>query len=190
MYSKAAENPRTDKRILKTKNCIHSAFLSIAGERTYDRISVSAVCERANINRNTFYYHYSDINDLFEELSSDFIESMECIYKARMRPEQRIAEICRIFARKPEMVRLLYGQTAIGGLVDRIEKSAAPYVARDLKAARISIGEEKAALLAAYIFRGTTSAIVQWFENGQAESPEEVGRLLSRLMEHGIESLK
>lgn len=55
----------------------------------------------------------------------------------------------------------------------------------DLKNANSNISSEDSAIIAAYIIRGTMAAVVSWFETGKIKKPEEVGRMLAELMEHG-----
>lgn len=178
-------NEKIDRRILRTKENIRAAFLSLASECGCGSISVSAVCEKANINRNTFYYHYSDINALFEEISSDFVGQMERVYRSPMPPAKRSTEICRIFADNPDIVRLLHGKKMNTQLMDRLVKRASSYVINDLKNANSNISSEDSAMIAAYIIRGTMAAVVSWFGTGKTKNPEEVGRMLAELMEHG-----
>ena len=180
-----SEGEKIDRRIIKTKDNIRTAFLSLASECGCGSISVSAVCEKANINRNTFYYHYSDINALFEEISSDFVGQMQRVYRSPMPPAKRSTEICRIFADSPDLVSLLHGEKMNTQLMDRLVKRASSYVINDLKNANSNISSEDSAIIAAYIIRGTMAAVVSWFGTGKIKKPEEVGRMLAELMEHG-----
>lgn len=43
------------------------AFLSILGKKDFAYITVKEICERAGVNRSTFYLHYEDVNDLLNE---------------------------------------------------------------------------------------------------------------------------
>lgn len=180
-----SEGEKIDRRIIKTKDNIRTAFLSLASECGCNSISVSAVCEKANINRNTFYYHYSDINALFEEISSNFVDQMESVYRASMPPAKRSTEICRIFAENPDIVSLLHGEKMNTKLMDRLAKRASSYVIKNLKNTNSSISADDSAMIAAYIIRGTMAAVVSWFENGRIKKPEDVGYMLAKLMEHG-----
>ena len=53
-----------DKRIEKTKLLIKNTFLDLIKTKNIDKITVKAICDSANINRGTFYYHYLDVADL------------------------------------------------------------------------------------------------------------------------------
>lgn len=44
-----------------TKKIIMASLMELLEERSLDKITVRDICELSGINRNTFYYHYSDI---------------------------------------------------------------------------------------------------------------------------------
>ena len=61
----------TDKRIIKTKTAIKNAFMQLITERDIGRITISDVAERANINRSTFYLHYSDTASIMSDIERE-----------------------------------------------------------------------------------------------------------------------
>lgn len=64
---------KTDLRVLRTKQFIKNAFYELLKEKTFDKISISDISSRAMINRNTFYLHYIDKQDLLDSLFSEAI---------------------------------------------------------------------------------------------------------------------
>ena len=59
---------RTDLRIEKTVRAIRSAFLELILTKPVHRITVTELARRAEINKGTFYLHYADIYDLYNQL--------------------------------------------------------------------------------------------------------------------------
>ena len=51
-----------------TKTAIKQAFLKLLNERPLKQITVRDIVEECGINRNSFYYHFSDIPTLLEEI--------------------------------------------------------------------------------------------------------------------------
>ena len=64
-----------DPRIRKTKRAIHDAFTSLLVEKDLNKITIIEIAERADINRKTFYNHYSGIHLLVDEVDNELIES-------------------------------------------------------------------------------------------------------------------
>ncbi|MBQ7057705.1 MAG: hypothetical protein IJM83_00170 [Firmicutes bacterium] len=62
-----------DKRIEKTKEKLRQALGELVRTESIDRISVSALCERAGINRTTFYKYYSVPADIQQEIIDENI---------------------------------------------------------------------------------------------------------------------
>ena len=56
----------SDRRIIKTKRAIASAFRQLLKEREFRDISINDVAALAEISRTTFYHHYSDKYDWLE----------------------------------------------------------------------------------------------------------------------------
>ena len=51
-----------------TKKLIYYTFIDLLHTKPFDKITVRDIVEACEINRNTFYYHYTDIYDLLEEI--------------------------------------------------------------------------------------------------------------------------
>lgn len=49
------------------KQAMHASFRTVLLRKPLDRITVRDVVEGCGLTRNTFYYHYEDIYDLFNE---------------------------------------------------------------------------------------------------------------------------
>lgn len=60
-----------DRRCRKTKKAIKNALLTLLKEKNVSDISISELAENADINRKTFYNHYTDLDDVFHELEDD-----------------------------------------------------------------------------------------------------------------------
>lgn len=69
---KPAGRPRKDGSTRPATERLIDAFMELLAEKPLSELTVSTVCRRAGVNRNSFYYHYSDLMDLAE----DAIESI------------------------------------------------------------------------------------------------------------------
>lgn len=63
-----------------TKREIRSSFLRLLNERPMNQITVKMIVEDCGINRNTFYYHYHDLQDLVEEILTERYEEFSRSY--------------------------------------------------------------------------------------------------------------
>lgn len=67
-----------DLRVQKTILAIRNAFQDLICEKDYAKITVKELCERAKVNKKTFYRYYPTLDDLLrevqEELSGEYME--------------------------------------------------------------------------------------------------------------------
>ncbi|WP_239613509.1 TetR/AcrR family transcriptional regulator [Cohnella mopanensis] len=79
-----------DLRVVKTKKALHQALLALLKTKTLESISVSNLCREAHVNRGTFYLHYKDIGELFDEHLHDLLQDLEDSYYEPYRHVSRL----------------------------------------------------------------------------------------------------
>jgi AcrR family transcriptional regulator len=62
-----------------TKRLMKEALLDLLEQKELSGISVTAVCETANINRSTFYNYYSSPSDLLREIEQDVLDRIPAL---------------------------------------------------------------------------------------------------------------
>ena len=55
-----------DLRVRVTNMLIRRAFMELLKQKPLQNISIKELCEKAEINRGTFYAHYTDVYDLLK----------------------------------------------------------------------------------------------------------------------------
>ena len=69
-----------DRRVRKTKKLIIDSFFELLKTLPVNKITVKKLCDKADINRSTFYDHYSDITSFVAMLEEDVLEkSLGCL---------------------------------------------------------------------------------------------------------------
>lgn len=58
---------KSESKYFNTAIKMDEAFMELLEEKDFEYISVKEICERAGVNRSTFYLHYEVIGDLLEE---------------------------------------------------------------------------------------------------------------------------
>ena len=59
-----------------TKKAIRESFVRLLNEKPYNKISVRDIVEDCGINRNSFYYHFSDIPSLMDDIITDWFNAL------------------------------------------------------------------------------------------------------------------
>lgn len=70
------EQKKEDLRVRKTKRNIKKTLDALLQMKPLDKISVTEIARTAEINKGTFYLHYNDIYDLYNEFVHDIISDL------------------------------------------------------------------------------------------------------------------
>lgn len=69
-----SKKPRLDRRIVRSRNAILSAFERLLMEKPLADITVSAIAREANVDRKTFYVHFGTVDGLLDAIAEDVVE--------------------------------------------------------------------------------------------------------------------
>lgn len=69
-------NNKQDLRVIKTKRNLYGSLLLNMKDKPFEEIKVRDICEKALVNRSTFYTHFEDKYDLLYSLIQDLRTSL------------------------------------------------------------------------------------------------------------------
>ena len=65
---------KEDRRIAMTKRLLKAALIELLKEQDIYHISIRELCERADVNRTTFYKYYGSQFDLLTDMEKDMLD--------------------------------------------------------------------------------------------------------------------
>ena len=65
--------------VKKTKRAFERALVELSKEYPFNKITVKMLCERAEMSRNAFYFHYEDINGLLKSIEDSLAAEAESL---------------------------------------------------------------------------------------------------------------
>lgn len=69
-------NTKNNQRTRLSKILLKNALMDLLSEKgSVTKISVRELCERADLNRSTFYAHYSEPKELLEEVEAELLDA-------------------------------------------------------------------------------------------------------------------
>lgn len=71
------------------KQAMRMSLLRLLNEKPYQQITVKEIVEDCGLNRNTFYYHFHDLNELLETTMDDRVQRI-----VRAHPTLASVEAC------------------------------------------------------------------------------------------------
>ena len=98
---------KTDRRIKYTKMVLKEALIEILQERPVERVTVKEICDRADVNRSTFYVHYGSPQELLESICRELCEEISQKKKDFEDIRSYMAGICDIMYNNRELMKLL-----------------------------------------------------------------------------------
>lgn len=140
---------KTDRRTLYTRKVIKEALLELLNEKKFDKISVSQLCQQAEITRTTFYSHYNNISEVLDSLLDDALEiaSEHTSADAPLPVCQRLTEL-------PEYRVLFLDETLSGYIIQKIYHYEKPFLIPKL-IQNASLSEKEAELLFCFLLNGS-----------------------------------
>ena len=180
-----------DRRFQFTEKIIRETYLELLSEMSANKITVTELCKRAELNRSTFYLHYRDCAELLEVLGSELAERIFSRISGMFRDEQSmqrnmIAMMNPDFFSNPDDWNIFVSEGSHCS-----EKIVAK--AKDVTVAswlgRSDLTEDQITMLFTYVTNGCL-AVTKAARSGelQMNSPEDY-RLLYRLISRGLHSL-
>lgn len=166
-----------DPRVRYTRMVIREAFLELLKEKPLPKITVKEICALAELNRTTFYKHYSDPRDLLSELENEAIDRLLSLIgtDAGQNPEQILVAVFRTIKQHHDLFECFTSVEDDRHFTRRLsvccfEKICA--LARQKEDNDCSPLTEP--LRFSYIAGGVSGVIEYWLRSGMNESPETI----------------
>ena len=188
-----AENNRM---VEKSKKAIKDALLDIMYEKDFKQITVNELLKRANISRGTFYAHFSNLEDVRQQLINDLYDHADVIfgdYKASELEEDPypimlMAADMIVASRDP--AKRLFKFVNVYDLGIHLKTWLIKYILSDEELVERWGGKEKAMVYARFIAGGTMHAYNMWILDDFGISAEDLAQTLANILVNGLNALK
>lgn len=180
---------KNDLRVIKTKNALYISLLDLMKEKAFEEIKVSDICNRALINRSTFYAHYEDKYDLF----TDYIRGLKESLAVELKKNNNIAttkeyymEMIRIFLNHIEEKRNSYLSIIINNrnsiIIDILYDAIDGDIISKLHNTKLSNQGVPTEVIARFYLGAVISTGISWIKNIDKYSKEEMINYFDKLI--------
>lgn len=91
-------NIRNNKRAVNSQEAIEKAYIGLLDTHGTSKITVQSICKLADVNRTTFYAHYTDLLDLQKKIEEKLSIKIKAIFEEALTDSSKIDNaICRMF---------------------------------------------------------------------------------------------
>ena len=190
----AASDPdaKVDRRILKTRAAIQTAFRRLVTEQGLNKVTVSSLAREANIDRKTFYLHYESIDDLVDnEVEQLMTRVVGCIDVDRLLEAPRaqirraFEEVNAIISEDLELYRYVAGNLSIDFTIDRIARAIARLVQKRPVQTAAANGE-RIIYLVRFFLVGAVSVYGTWLNSDHRMPLSQIADLVTDAFYNGL----
>lgn len=159
-----------------TKKMISDTFVELLEKKPFDKITIKDIVETCGINRNTFYYYYSDIYDLLEEI---FKREMTDIIKTHQGGGSWLAafmKVAEVAYSHKKIINNICSSRSYDYFENYMYKSC-KYIVVDFvqaMASGMNVPDEDIEFIASFYEYALFGMISEWFMTGMREDPEHL----------------
>ena len=113
---------------IRSRKLIRQAFLELLKEKDFEKITVTDIVKRAEINRSTFYAHYPDVMGMIDEIQDEILEYATTFFKEMNfsdlldNPEPHYKRIVKLVEDNLELYKLLYNSSIASNRLEKIKQ--------------------------------------------------------------------
>lgn len=182
---------KTDRRVKKTRQQLRIHLAKMMCEKSIQDITVKELVEKADINRSTFYLHYSDIHQLLETLENELLAEIIQVIEARSFSSLDensllfLQDILSVLSQNLDLCQALVGPNGDIAFVHKIEQLVAKEYQKIISR-HISNNTTQIEYFHSYCLTGCVGLIKQWLLTGAKEAPEEMAHFAFFLVSNSI----
>ena len=180
-----------DRRIKYTKTMLKNGIIELLEEYPISKITVKKLCETADINRSTFYAHYSDAYDLLQQLEREVLqELMEHISKHTFTEKtEEIVQVLNVMleyiGENSDLFKVLLSENGNSSFQKDIMQITQQKSITDLYNSK-NIDARTSEYIQSFLLSGSISVIKEWLQAGMVETPQELSKLIAKLLYEGL----
>lgn len=182
---------KESRRVTMTKAMLKDSLLELMAKKPLSKISIKEICENADINRTTFYTHYTDQYALCDEIENDSVEKINtCLAKVSIRENriQGLSEFLEYMKANGDLFKILMRSDFHNSFRVRFSEVAVKKLAElDYHE---NIPENEKDYIFRFMFMGTLGMLEKWIENDFDKSPDELAVFILSLMPSISASMK
>lgn len=186
---------KLDPRVIRTRQMLRDALMSLIPEMGYDAITVQHITDRATLNRATFYLHFSDKQDLLSQIINGVMTELASI-RIEINTPPDVSEVRRVFihlfdhvAQYAAFYRVMLHEPSVAPYVQQMQKHIETIGMSWMEHAQIPAGKMLTPpdLFICFIGSAYLAITKWWLLNGMPYSSEQMALQFMRLALGGIQ---
>ncbi|MCD8085746.1 MAG: TetR/AcrR family transcriptional regulator [Clostridiales bacterium] len=184
---------KAESKYFNTARRMDDAFLSLMEQKSFEYITVTEICQKAGVNRSTFYLHYETVGDLLTECVEQINQQfLLCFKEPASEFRQRIgtASLEELFLITPEylipyLTYILEHKTVFRVvLANPVVMQAAQtydFIFGDILdqiLARHQVPERDRSYMLSFYIEGVMGIVKRWLRSDCKDSVEDIAKII------------
>lgn len=178
---------KTDRRVRRTNNLLLQGLLQLMKEKDIKDISVKELTDLVDINRGTFYLHYSDIYDFLftieNQVFAEFNDILDKTLSEKAQPAplgETLLNIFHFLDNHRELGVVMLGPHGDLSFVNRLKALVKDHIEHLLVPNQSSQSFD---FYYAFVVNGFIGVITEWLNSPVHRTPEEMAKFCSGLID-------
>ena len=176
-------NKKNNQRFQETEQRMEHVMLELMRTADFEKITVKRICEKAGVNRSTFYAHFMDIYDMLDRMETNLRRELMDGYSKRDKSQRRAfsRQSFLVFLQHIRRHRHFYKISLQTRKSFPIEQGFEPLWNEIIKPRCEQCGvtsEAEMMYYFVYFQAGFTMVLKRWVDSGCLETEAEVARII------------
>ncbi|SDZ76197.1 Transcriptional regulator C-terminal region [Thalassobacillus cyri] len=184
---------KLDRRKKYTRIVLKESLITLLARKPISEITVKEICELADINRSTFYTHYTDQYDLLSKIEEEITEDMNEYlnsynYPAEEESIQMTQKILEYVIENKFMFHTLLKKDATPTFEKRMMELTRGFMMNNWMSDN-HLGQEEVNYLSTFVISGAIHVIKDWIANDMDQSPKDMAYMINNFINYGFSYL-
>lgn len=185
---------KMDRRVLKTKKAIRNAFAELLMHKELHEITIKDIADTADINRKTFYAHYSGVYQLVDEIENDIVSELNDLMRGLdlnhciKNPNDIFQKLTGIINSNldfyGDLMQINKNSSLVSKIVQKMKESL-----KSSYADQIHLDACTVDVILDFSIAGMLAVFQNWFNSDRKQSLEELSRIISVVAMLGVNGL-
>lgn len=189
------ETARQDRRVRRTQKLLKESLLELLDQKEFKNISIKDITELADLNRGTFYLHYTDTYSLLQEMESEVLKDFQEIVSDRCNAFEKdsllhvINPIIEYIEKNKKICKTFFENNASNDFVNRFHLLILKNGTAIIKEQYPNAGEVTLNYFFEFITYGLTGVLKLWLDTDMKQPKEEIALMVDRIIMGTAKSL-
>lgn len=179
----------TDRRVKRTKKALRDALFELLETKAMNQITVTELTTLADVNRATFYFYYTDLNDMVDQIQNETYQTFMNVLSESI-PDigtvEGFAEYANrllIFCKEHEtLCKFIINNDANNQLYKKMQTLMLKNISNSTD---VYADNNPAKYSTSYVLSGVTGILTEWLNDGMTIPTEEIASYIANVYFNG-----